>query len=87
MQKSQAPQPAACADRRRFQCPEDGTAFVLELAHATPLETAPHPRSDREGGIEDLHEACSRGLQNRARIHVIAKDTNTKAAVADETID
>jgi hypothetical protein len=87
MEKSQAPQPAACADRHRFQCPEDGTAFVLELAHATPLETAPHPRWGRKGGIADLHEARSRGLQNRARIHVIAKDANAKAAVADETIE
>jgi hypothetical protein len=59
----------------------------MELAHATPLETAPHPRWGRKGGIADLHEARSRGLQNRARIHVIAKDANAKAAVADETIE
>ena len=52
-----------------------------------PVKTAPHLRWGRVGGIGDLREAGSSGLQNPTLIHVIAKDTNAKAVVADETID
>lgn len=52
-----------------------------------PVKTALHLRWGRVGGIGDLREAGSSGLQNPTRIHVIAKDTNAKAVVADHTIE
>ena len=55
---------------------------MWEVLHAGPLETAPRSRLGTGDEIDDLHEARSSGLQNPARIHVIAKDTNAKAVVA-----
>ena len=87
MGQSRVRQLTACADRHRFRCLEGDTAWVRKVVHAMQSKTAPRPRSDRGAEIADLHEAGSSGLRDPARIHVIAKDTNTKAVVANETVE
>ena len=87
MRKSRVRQPVVYAARRRSQRPADDNAVELEGAVAMPLKTELHLRWGRGGGIGDLREAGSSELQNPARIHVIAKDTNAKAVVADEAAE